>query len=312
MLAANRGREAVPLFREVLRVCPENVPAHLLYQDTCRNLGGEQLAEMQAYYRDLPGEPPSSVVHYMRARLLEHDATRLVALDRLLDVDPGFYYAHFSKGRLLRSVEQRARSVRSFRDALEVNGELLNAHLELAEVLVELRRFQEAQPHYDRYVRGNPTDWDARRAYVRLLLYQLGRVEEAEEHVAALQRVDPNDPELLMDRAALAWRSASSHDEPRQKRRRLEEAETLYLQVLEQDPTQAWALLNLGHLYFDAMSKTDLDKLRYWPMARETYRGYLRLGRVDGGLDVLDYYLAVPDRLARIETFLGTDGGRWP
>ena len=312
MLATDRAGEALPLLREVLGVCPEHVPTHVLYQDTSRALGGEPLAEMQAYYRDLPGEPPSSVVQYMRARLLEHDATRLVALNTLLDRDPGFYNAHFSKARLLRSVEQRARSVQSFRDALEVNGELLEARLELAEVLVELRRFREAEPHYQRYVRGKPEDWGARRAYVRLLLYDLGQAKEAEEHVAALLRVNPDDPELVMDRAALAWRSASSHEEPLEKRRRFEEAETLYRQVLERDPTRARALLNLANLYYDAMSQTDLDRRRYWPMARETYRSYLRLGRPEGAMDLFDYYFAVPDRLTRIETFLGTEGGRWP
>ena len=298
MVAAGRDREAAPLLLEVLELCPDHVPTHLLYQDTCLRLGGEYLSEMQSYYRDLRGPPPDSVAGYMRIRLVEHDASRLLALDQLLEADPGFYYGHFSKARLLRFNGQLSRAVQGFRDTLQVNPDMLQAHLELAEVLVELRRLAEARPHYANYVRGRPADWEARREYVRLLLYGLGEIEEAEEHVAALVQVDPDDPDLMMDRAALAWRSG-----------RLEEAEALYRTVLDRDPTAARALLNLGNLYYEGMGQTEEDKRLYWPLARQAYQGFLNLARAEGAMDLFDYYLAVPFRLKEIDRFLDGSGG---
>ena len=40
-------------------------------------------------------------------------------------------------------------------------------------------------------------------------------------------------------------------------------------------------------------------------------RKYHNVEMTEGAMDLFDYYFAVPDRLTRIETFLGT-GGRWP
>lgn len=298
LLDADRDAEAVPLLREVLARAPEHVPTHVLYQDTCRVLGGDALAEMEAWYLGFPGDPPPSVVRYMRARLMEYDADRLVALNELLATDPGFYYAHLSRARLLRSVGQPDRAVQSFDNALEVNPDLLEARLELAEVLVELRRPREAEPQYAAYVRGNPTDQEARRDYLRLLLYELGRVEDARDHVLALQReMDPDDLTLLMDRAAVAWQS-----------NQLEEAEAFYLRVLSLDRNQAVALLNLGNLYFEAMAPDDDSKRRYWPMAREKYLEYRTLGRPEGAMDLFDFHFAIPYRLEEIDKFLGPDG----
>lgn len=299
LIAALRHSDAVPLLREVLDHCPEHVPTHLLYQDTCQRVGGEALEEMQAYYRDLRGPPPDSVALYMRTRLVEHAAVRLTALKQLIEADPGFYYAYFSKARLERFNGLVGAAVQSFLDTLQVNPNMLQAHLELGEMLVELRRLTEARPHYANYVRGNPADRVARRAYMRLLLYGLEDFEEAREHIAVLMEVDPEDPELMMDRAALSWHSG-----------RPAEAETLYKNVLDRDPTAATALLNLGNLYFEGMVRTDEDKRRYWPLARQAYEEYLTLARADGAMALLDFHLAIPFRLKVINSFL--EDGKGP
>ncbi len=299
LIAALRYSEAVPLLREVLDHCPEHVPTHVLYQDTCQRVAGEALTEMQGYYDALRGPPPDSVARYMRTRLQEHDSTRLTALNEIIEADPGFFYAYFSKARLQRDNNQIGFAVQSFLDALEVNPNMLQAHLELGEMLVELRRLTEARPHYANYVRGNPADPAARRAYMRLLLYDLEDFDEAREHIAVLMEVDPDDPELMMDRAALSWRSG-----------RLAEAETLYQKVLDRDPTTAIALLNLGNLYFDGMVRTDEDKRRYWPLARRAYENYLTLSRAEGAMDLLDFHLAIPFRLKVINSFL--EDGKGP
>src|SRR5712671_5392176 len=176
---AGRDAAAVPLLQQLVQRSPEFVRGHLEYQDAAKRVGGAELEQMRDYYRALPDAAASVVPAYAKARQLESTSSRLRALKEIQQRDGSFYYANFSLGRLLRSIGRLSDAVDSFRRALAYNGELLPAHLELAETLVEWGKYSEAQSHYENYLRGAPTDLAATRAFVHLLVYRLGKPHEA-------------------------------------------------------------------------------------------------------------------------------------
>src|SRR5262249_26366958 len=131
----------------------------------------------------------------------------------------------------------------------------------------------------------------------------LGNAQPAEQIVQKMLEDDPDDMDALMNRAALDWRAG-----------RADLAVAHYHRVLELDPTQARAVLDLGNLYFEtAMAEPSDDKKREpWSRARDAYLYFLGMRRTDDRYDVWDYYLTVPLRLRQIDSVLGPRAGLPP
>lgn len=300
-LQAGLDAEALPLLRECVQRCPELVRAHELYQDTAIHLGGAVEQQMRAFY---DGQTPSlrdTVLAYAKARLLESAWSRNQALEAILRYDSSFYYAHLSRARLLRSSGRLSDAISAYQRALAQNPELLPAHLELAETLVESGREAEAQPHYANYLRGNPNDLPVVRAYVSLLVYKLGRPDQAMPFIDRLLSRDPQDAAALMDKAAAIWRRG----DPQQARQ-------LYIEVLERRPDNARAALNIGFLCYEAIPRDDAARLQWWPKAAAAFRMFLRLVRPEEGMDYVEQLLGVPYRLKEIASFLQQRGVELP
>src|SRR5687768_16228767 len=101
-------------------------------------------------------------------------------LDRCLELDPGFYFAHLSKGRLLRSLHRNEDATVSLERALDRNPFLSEADLELAEIKEEVGERHLAAIHFRRYLAANPQNRPVRENFVRLLVEIGGNLEEAE------------------------------------------------------------------------------------------------------------------------------------
>lgn len=293
-LQAGRDAAALPLFREVVQRCPEHVLAHGYYQDAALHLGGEAEQEMRGYYARLPDDPDSPVPAFTKARLLESNYQRKVAIDELLAKHRDFAYGYLAQARLNRSRGQLGEAVESFRRAIEFHPQLLAAHLELAEVLVELGREGEARLPYENYLRGAPNDRATVRELVQLLLYKLNEPAAARPWIDRLLADDPQDAGAKMDRAAAEWRSGH-----------LDDALRGYLEVLQQEPENARAALDIGYLHYDAYVQNDDDKRAHWPKARKAFQLFLRLVRPEEGQDFFEKVMAVPYRLKAIEELLG-------
>lgn len=301
--------EALPLLLRAIECCPELVRAHLLYQDTARQIGGAALAEMKARYLALPESEDSPVPAYVKARLLgdawseQGDSwSQREALLAILRDHDDFYWAWLSLARLLRAQGQHGDAVNAFRRALARNGDLLEAHVELAETLVDLGKNAEAAPHFENYLRGAPADRTVIRAYVSLLVYGLGRADEAMPWIENLLARDPADEGARMDRAAALWRA----NRPR-------EALAAYLEVLKARPEHARAALNVGFLYYDVLAGNDeVLRAELWPKARAAFLLFLKNVRPEDGHDHLEQLLAVPYRLREIERRLGKYTGPAP
>ncbi|MEY3160420.1 MAG: hypothetical protein RIT25_411 [Planctomycetota bacterium] len=293
-LAAGRLQDALPLLARVVERCPECVPAHLLYQDTALRLGGAAVEALRRDYERLQDPPKSVVVSYARIRLLPTSYDRLKALDAVIRRDKGFWYAHHSKARQLRNAGLLAGALDSWRNAVSANPDFLPAWREMGEVHAELGNTSEACRAYENYLRGAPDDAEAVASYVHLLVYKAGRPAEAFPWIQRLVDRDPLKPEYGMDRAAALWLTGK----PR-------EALDLYLGVLEREPLASRAALNIGFLCYEALAGgNDAGRLRWWPVAREAMRYYLKLVRAEDAVDFMERYFAVPFRLEEIDAFL--------
>jgi tetratricopeptide (TPR) repeat protein len=293
-------RDALPFLREALRVCPNHVPTHMLYQDTARQVGGDAERAMRGYYGQLEDNPRSPLVPFLRARLARHEVECKNYLNTALERDRRFVWAHLEMARMRRSVNQPDVALKEIELALAVRPKFVPAQKEIAELYLELDRPELAEPYYESYLRARPEDERAQRAYVWLLTHRLGKPKVARPVVEALLEKHPQDLELLMELAAIQWRQ-----------NRLPEAIETYRQVLRREPKNAAAALNLGDLFFDWQARTSEEaKDPAWREARKCYRYFLSLADDSRALLLLNRLMAVPYRLEQINQRLGpADGG---
>lgn len=300
MTALARGDRAAALvgLRRTVELCPDHVRAHRLYQDVARELGGEAESAMYSYYRQLPERAvdggASPVPAYVKARLADTSYAQGNALLELLRQHPGFAWGHLSLGRVSRRQGRLLQAIDSFGNASRDDVELAEAPLERAQVLAELGRYEEAARDYERYLRLVPDDTQSTRAYLDLLLYHLRRVDRALELLQPLLVASPRDVELRMHHAAAMWLS----QRPRQ-------ALDGYLQILEEQPAHARALLNIGLLYYEVLPKDEAEQRRFWPQAALAFAAFLKCDDPQDGHEQFERTVAVPYRLARIATLLG-------
>ena len=306
-LARKDDAASLPDLLTCIDRCPDLVRAHLAYQDVAIRLGGETQRAMQARYLGAP-EGRSPVAAYLRARLAETSYAQSNALDAILARDPSFAWAHLSRGRVNRRQGRLLQAVDMFAAAIVHDQTLYEAHLERAQVLAELGREAEAAVDYRAYLRGVPDDMVAARAFVSLLLYRLGRIDEALTLLDELEKKQPGSLSLRMDRAAAEWRAKR----PRQ-------AVEIYLSVLAEDPRCARAALNIGLLYYEVLPQDEASRRTYWPKARAAFQLFLEWVVPSDGHEQFERTLAVPYRLQVIADLLGPaartpalDDLRWP
>ncbi len=300
LMRSGGHRDALRLLKDVLSHCPNHVPAHMLYQDTAEQVGGDAERAMRGYYLQLEDNVQSPLVPFLRARLAKHEVECKNYLRTALRRDRRFVWARLEMARMRRSVNQPEVALKEIEKALAVRPGFVPAQKEIAELYLELDRPELAQPYYESYLRQRPGDERAQRAYVWLLIHKLGKPEAAKPIVESLRRKHPEDVDLLMELAAIHWR-----------RSRLPAAIDTYRQVLRREPKNAAAALNLGDLYFDWRSRKD-DKAKdaAWRQARKCYRYFLSLEDDSRALLLLNRILAVPYRLEQINRHLGpTDDG---
>ena len=293
----------------VVAGCPEFVRGHVAYQDVALRLGGPAEARMRAAYESAR-EDGSAREAYCKARLLPTAYAQSAAFDALLVRAPRFAWARLSQARIARSQGRLLAALDGLATALRDDPDLHEARRERAEALAELGRDGESAAEYRLYLAAVPEDRPATRDFVRLLLYRLGRVAEAEPLLGRLEAEAPNDLELRMDRAAVHWQNGD-----------LERSATAYLSVLESSPATTRAALNLGLLYYEvAPGRDDAAQLRFWPAARAAFRWFLDGPAPAGGFEQYERTLGVPFRLDRIARRLGAESPayvqlsdmRWP
>lgn len=292
-LAKADDAAALPDLIACAKACPDFVRGHIAYQDCARRLGGEAERAMLVTYLAAP-ERASPVPSYLKARLADTPYAQCNALEAILKRDPSFAWAHLSRGRVTRLQGRLLPALDMFASAVVNDPDLHEAKLERAQVLAELGRDAEAATQYRAYVLARPDDLVAVQEFVGLLLYRLGRVEEASPWLDRLERANPGSLSVRMDRAAAFW-GAGRH----------REAVDLYLAVLRSAPATSRAALNIGLIYYEVVPQDDGSKRRFWPLARIAFDWFLATATAAEGHEQFERTLGVPFRMARIAELLG-------
>lgn len=296
-LRASDDEAAYRALEQVVAMCPDFVAGHARWIEVATRLGGDREAAMRAWYAQAADERGSPVLPWARARLENNDSRRVDLLDEAVARDASFYPAYIDLAEIWgRSGyrDQTAKQLDYLQKAEQAQPDSPDANLGLAKVLVSLGRGEEAVPYFERYLRMRPDDRESVRDFVRLLVYELGRVDDADTWIARLLSADADDVAAQMDAAAATWLRG---DRAR--------AAELYRRVLEQDPTHARAVLNLGNLWFQDPARNDPERDEDWRKARAAYRYFLQLDEYADVQDLRDLLVSVPFRLQAIDRALG-------
>ncbi len=307
-MAAGDDAEVIASARAVIERCPGFVRAHLAFQDAAGRRGGETAAAMTGYYERL-ADDGTPVPAYCKARLLPTAYAQSAALAEIVAKHPTFAWSRLSQARLARGQGRALAAIDGYSAALRIDPELWEACLERAEALAELGRGREAAVGFRAYLAAKPDDLAANRAFVRLLLYDLGRASEAQAYLERIEARLPDDPDVRMDRAAAWWRLGQH-----------QQSADAYLAALRARPQATGAALNLGLLYYEVIPTDETARLRFWPAARAAFRYFLDGPASADGVEQYERTLGVPFRMARIAELLGPeppvpariDELRWP
>ncbi|HET9950612.1 MAG TPA: glycosyltransferase family 39 protein [Candidatus Eisenbacteria bacterium] len=115
---------------------------------------------------------------------------------------PRAYALHLYRGLALQRLGRLEESLPELRDALTLSGDA-RVHLNIAQALAALGRYEEAVAELGRVPRDTPERAAAMRDQAVILLNQLGRRDEgiAALKEAAVLTTDPNEAKLLADEA---------------------------------------------------------------------------------------------------------------
>ncbi|MBM3972851.1 MAG: tetratricopeptide repeat protein [Planctomycetes bacterium] len=307
-IAAGDDAGAVASARAVVERCPGFVRAHIAFQDAAARCGGETAVAMTGFYERL-ADDGTAVPAYCKARLLPTAYAQNAALAELVGKYPKFAWARLSQARLARGQGRALAAIDAYTAALRAEPELWEACLERAQALGDLGRGREAVVDFRAYLAARPDDLAANRAFVRLLLYDLGRTKEALPYLQRVEASLPDDPDVRMDRAAACWRLGQ-----------YEQSAEAYVAALRARPQATGAALNLGLLYYEVVPRDEAARRRFWPVARAAFRHFLDGPATADGVEQYERALGVPFRMGRIAALLGPeppvpariDELRWP
>jgi tetratricopeptide (TPR) repeat protein len=117
----------------------------------------------------------------------------LEAYERALDLDPDMVDAHVNLGRVLQLAGERGRAEPHYREAVRLAPEDPTPHFNLGVLLEELGRRDEAVHAYRQAILRDPDFADA-HCNLGLLLESLGRRQEAVRHLMAARKLN-GEPE---------------------------------------------------------------------------------------------------------------------
>jgi cytochrome c-type biogenesis protein CcmH/NrfG len=135
------------------------------------------------------------------------------------------------------------------RDRIEEDPEDYSAHSQLAVMLGNTGRVDEAIPHYEQALQGDPNDLALRLSFARML-EQRGYDLDAEVQLQRVIDEDEENVEAVFMLAEIKDRSESASNE---------EAEELYQRVIELDPDSFYAEMAENRLAVDDTDDEDED-----------------------------------------------------
>ncbi len=197
--------EASNLYREVLRVEPQNFDALHLSGVAARAQGNAAVAV------DLIGRAlarvkgRSAAANYNLGNALGdlgRHAETLAAVDRALALEPGYAEAHHLRAVALRHLGRSDDAIASCAKAIALAPKAAYAHNEMGVILAGLERHEEALAHYERALSCDPRHLHATHNR-GVALRMLGRADEALAAYAQALALKPDFAEAVASLAIL-------------------------------------------------------------------------------------------------------------
>jgi tetratricopeptide (TPR) repeat protein len=180
-----KPEDAVPRYREALRLKPDSL-AGLLGLGRAFEATGDLVPALDAFTRAVSSAPDdaSSWLQLGQTYLrLGRETDALPALRQALTLDPGVPETHYALALLLSKPGGDAqRAEAEWREAIRLQPDYSQAHMNLANFLFQHNRSGEAAYHFEYALRVRP-DYALADLNYALMLRAMGRKQEAAEHL---------------------------------------------------------------------------------------------------------------------------------
>jgi tetratricopeptide (TPR) repeat protein len=173
-----------------------------------------------------------------------------------LKINADYINAHGNLGNLLSKLKKYEEAEKEYKKALKIDADDVRGHISLGNLFDKLKRYDEAEKEYKEGLRINP---DFAEAHVNLgvLLSELKRYDEAEKEYKEGLRINPDLAVAHVNLGILLY-----------DLKRYDEAEREYKEALRINPDLAEAHNNLGNL---------LEELKRYDEAEKEYKEALRI-----------------------------------
>jgi len=266
-LQAGQPREALQLYRQVLKIHPDHADALNLSGVATFKLGNVERALM-LIRKAVAVQPDHVDAHNNLGNVLKasgrfHEAA--AAYRRALEIMPDNVGGHFNLGFVLAVLERPVEAEAAYRRALELKPDFAKACFNRGNALKSMGRFQEAVSAYRRALELAPDHADGHNNHGDALR-ELGKLDEA---AAAYRRT-----------LKIESRHVGAHYNlgiVLQEQEQFVDAIVAYRRALEIDPAFADAYVNLGYA---------LRKLGRLTEAIDTYRRAIEIAPDNSGAHV--------------------------
>ncbi len=222
---------------------------------------------------------------FARALFTDDRDKRVDLIHQVLKVSPNHYLAMVLEAEELWRRGENRKASNLLKASVALSPTLAESWLLLARLSLERGSIRLPRKHLETYLSLRPLDRNVRKNLVRLLVHELNDGDAALGHLKDLLAADPKDLESLMHLGAAWWRKGE-----------YPKAAGIYLRILELNPGETRAALNLGNLYFEAYKKPSL--------AWKAYHYLMELSPSDDPFGIMSQKLFVPTRLKKIEKML--------
>lgn len=237
LLALNRLDEAETLCLETLASQPENFAA-LTNLAECKRRRGDLAAALQHFQAALRQNPKNTTIQLETAELLfklELFPEAEAAFSTLVAQSPDHFVAHIRLGFCARARNDRATAATCFARASQIDPSHAGVRLEMAADLLDLGRLDEAEAGFRAVLALSPSNAAAHMGLGHCARRRGDRLASLQCFLAAAA----NNPENLWAKPEAATDLLELN--------RLDEAQDLYNEVLDQQPDNLTALMGLVH-----------------------------------------------------------------
>ncbi len=150
LLERDMPAEALEMFEAALKAAPDLIDAHRGCQDVMKALGRDHADLLRRYRGKAEKNPRSAAACYLYARLLDDAEEEKEWLEKALENDEKFPWAHYGMARLLMSGERQdvKGAERHLKRAIELQPDMVHAYKALALLYIGDARPEEAKEVY--------------------------------------------------------------------------------------------------------------------------------------------------------------------